>query len=77
MAHEVDMNFQDFGVLNSLYDSSLRYMDSRIGELINHLEEFNLMESTLSILLADHGENLGERRWTINIPYMRHLSMFP
>ena len=42
------------------YDGGLKYVDEQIGRLMRFLEKNNLEEDTLVILMADHGENLGE-----------------
>ena len=60
MAHEVEMSAEDFTVLGALYNGSLNYLDFRIQELVSCLETQGGLDSTLIILMADHGENLGE-----------------
>lgn len=42
------------------YDGSIRFVDTQIGRLLKYLEDSNLMNDTLIILSADHGEGLGE-----------------
>ncbi|MFC2162643.1 sulfatase [Candidatus Altiarchaeota archaeon] len=46
--------------LVSQYDSSIRYNDHYIGELINTIDELGLGENTIIILTADHGEEFNE-----------------
>jgi arylsulfatase A-like enzyme/Tfp pilus assembly protein PilF len=43
-----------------LYDGEIAYVDSLIGNVIEELEKKGLLEKTLIIIVADHGESLGE-----------------
>jgi arylsulfatase len=47
----------------NLYDANLRWADQALGGLIAFLEESNLLEKSLLIVTADHGEALGEHRY--------------
>jgi arylsulfatase len=42
------------------YDAEIRYMDREIGRLIDAVERRGLMEQSLIVFAADHGEALGE-----------------
>ncbi len=42
------------------YDNCLAYLDKRLGELIDDLERRRLLDQTLVIVTADHGEGMGE-----------------
>ena len=43
------------------YDNCLAYLDARLGELVDELERRGgVLEQTLVIVTADHGEELGE-----------------
>jgi arylsulfatase A-like enzyme len=42
------------------YDNCLAYLDDRLGELIDDLERRGVLDQTLVIVTADHGEGLGE-----------------
>ena len=44
------------------YDGEIAYTDSWIGILINKLKEMEMYEKTLTVLVADHGEGLGEHQ---------------
>jgi arylsulfatase A-like enzyme len=51
----------DYGTSKSdLYDGEVSYVDAQVGELWKQLENRKLMDNTLLILTADHGEALGE-----------------
>ncbi len=42
------------------YDSEIGYADHWIGEILKVVDQLGLRENTLVVLLADHGESLGE-----------------
>jgi arylsulfatase A-like enzyme len=42
------------------YDNCLAYLDDRLGRLIDDLERRGVLDQTLVIVTADHGEGLGE-----------------
>lgn len=46
--------------LRDAYDGSLTYLDSQLGELFAGLERRGLVENTIIILTADHGEEFNE-----------------
>jgi Sulfatase len=46
--------------MRGLYAASIRSLDSWIGETLDALAEAHLLDDTLVIVTADHGENLGE-----------------
>lgn len=50
----------DVHPLNDPYDGSLAYLDYEIGQLSEQLERRGLLDNTLVIITADHGEALGE-----------------
>jgi len=42
------------------YATEVAFVDARVGELLDALEERGLIEGNLLVLLSDHGESLGE-----------------
>lgn len=42
------------------YDTGIRYMDEHIGQLLECLERLEVLQDTVIIVSADHGENQGE-----------------
>ena len=60
LAGRIQMTDEDFFVLNCLYDAEISYIDSKIGEVYNSLKKNGILDSTLLIITADHGENLGD-----------------
>ncbi|MBN1270795.1 MAG: sulfatase, partial [Candidatus Aminicenantes bacterium] len=51
----------DLKELRARYDSEIRYVDEEIGKFLSFLEENKLKGKSLIVLMADHGEALGER----------------
>ncbi|WP_207287833.1 sulfatase [Haloterrigena alkaliphila] len=47
-------------LLIALYDAEIRYNDERIGEFLESLRERELLERSLLIFTADHGDAFGE-----------------
>jgi len=45
--------------LSGLYDGEIAYMDEQIGRCVDWLEANGLDESTILVLVGDHGEGLG------------------
>jgi arylsulfatase A-like enzyme/Tfp pilus assembly protein PilF len=46
------------------YDGEIAYTDAAVGALLEKLDQWKLMDRTLVILTADHGEALGEHQET-------------
>jgi len=47
-------------LLIDLYDAEIRYNDARIGEFLEALRERGLLEESMLIVTADHGDAFGE-----------------
>lgn len=55
---------EDFHFGNSivdLYDGEISYLDFHLGRLLEWLEKSGRLDSTMIVIMADHGESLGER----------------
>lgn len=44
----------------AFYRASIRYMDAWLGDALERLDSSGVLEDTLVIVVADHGENFGE-----------------
>ncbi|WP_274364380.1 sulfatase family protein [Paenibacillus thermotolerans] len=53
-------NRDDFKKWIDGYDTAIRHVDDHVGLILKALEEEGLLEETLIIISADHGENQGE-----------------
>lgn len=47
-------------VLNDMYDAEVAYQDHLLGQLLEYLCRDEVAENTLTIIVGDHGEGLGE-----------------
>lgn len=45
---------------DDLYNGEIAYADSRLGFLLEHLKSLGVLDRTLVVMTADHGEGLGE-----------------
>ena len=54
------MQETDFEILRALYDSELYYVDYRIGQVLDELKAMRVLDNTMVIVTADHGENIGD-----------------
>lgn len=52
----VKNDHQDLNFYLALYDGGIRYMDEQIKILLEKLDEMGLLEQTMIIITADHGE---------------------
>lgn len=50
----------DFEASSKLYDAEIDFLDDQLGKLFEFFEKQNLEEDTVFVVVADHGENLGE-----------------
>ncbi len=69
-------------VLNDLYDAEVAYQDDYLGQLFEALRGRNNVRNTLTIIVSDHGEGLGEHGYfghafvayqeLIHVPLLMH-----
>ncbi len=61
--HEVasSLSEEEVDYIRACYDENLASADAAFGELIDKLKEWGLLEKSIVILTADHGEFLGEQ----------------
>lgn len=78
----VDIDDEDIRRARRAYMANVTYVDSWFGRLRLALEESGLAESTAILLVADHGDMLGERglwykmtfrEWSSRIPMILHV----
>ena len=54
------------------YDANIRFMDEQIGHVLDAAQQRDLLDDSLLVLTADHGESLGEHKYFFahgNLPY--------
>ncbi len=47
--------------ITDLYDGEISYLDFHLGRLFDSLEKTGRLDDTMIVIMADHGESLGER----------------
>lgn len=52
---------KDFNASLNDYDNSVHYVDKQVGRFLDYLEEEGLMDNTVIVISADHGETLVKR----------------
>lgn len=62
LSHETEKGLKDVNVdrVDSAYDACTDYLDDEFGRFIDKLDKKDVLDDTLIVVLADHGENLGE-----------------
>ena len=64
MSGELVMNERDVQHLIALYDGEISLWDAYFGQLMTALKKLNLLDNTLLVITADHGESFGEHgKW--------------
>lgn len=51
---------RECNILSSLYDSEIRYIDDKIKEFYDMLDDYGLRNNTIVVITADHGDLFGE-----------------
>lgn len=59
------------------YLANVSYFDSRIGEIVQTLEETGEIDNTVVIVTADHGDMLGERGLWYKMNFFEHSARVP
>ena len=49
--------------LRGLYDAEVSFMDMHIARVLDELDQSGRSENTLIVVVADHGEGLGDHNW--------------
>jgi len=54
------MTEEQLSLLRGLYDGEVAYLDDRIGEVVRMLRDLEVLDETLFVVTADHGEQIGD-----------------
>ncbi|MGE5265455.1 MAG: sulfatase [Acidobacteriota bacterium] len=58
--HTAELSRRDLEAEANAYDSTIAYLDSQLGRLLDELQARGLLENTCVIITSDHGEEFGE-----------------
>ena len=59
------------------YYANTSYFDSKVGEILETLEQTQLLDNTVVIVTADHGDMLGERGLWYKMNFFEHSARVP
>ncbi|HEX5011781.1 MAG TPA: sulfatase-like hydrolase/transferase, partial [Planctomycetota bacterium] len=59
-------------IMKDHYDGGLAYLDDRLGQLFSRLQQAGVLDSTIVVVVADHGEVFDEHgpEWFAHDPYL-------
>lgn len=57
-----DLTADEIAWNQAQYDGILAYMDAQVEDLLNHLKGLGILEQSIVIITADHGEQFGEHQ---------------
>jgi arylsulfatase A-like enzyme len=57
---KASLSYHDVLVASDIYDDCILYLDRRLGGLLDELARRGVLDETLVIVTADHGEHLGD-----------------
>lgn len=70
-ANNLKNEITDIEFIRAQYDGEIRYVDDKIGELLQVLTDLGIMDESLLIITSDHGESLGEHE-----EYFDHCTVY-
>ncbi len=76
--HRVDLSNKDaLYTMHRAYYGLVTYVDRKVGELLQALEDYGLKDDTLILFLSDHGDMLGERRMVQKRTFYEYSARIP
>lgn len=69
---ELGLTPQQTQLIKDHYDGGLAYLDDRVGHMLDALQSAGVLENTIVVIIADHGEVLDEHdeQWFSHDPYL-------
>ena len=61
-AHKDSLSVEQVEMLQTAYEDCIRGLDDQIGKLLDELNARGILENTLVIITADHGEHFGDHQ---------------
>ncbi|NOZ48581.1 MAG: choline-sulfatase [Chloroflexi bacterium] len=76
--HRVDLEDKEaLYNMRRAYYGLITYVDRKVGELLQALQDYGLRENTLVVFTGDHGDMLGERRMVQKRSFYEYSSQVP
>ena len=76
-ASTVDVTADEVRNARHAYYANTSYFDSKIGGIIQTLDEIDQLDNTIIIVTADHGDMLGERGLWYKMNFFEHSARVP
>ncbi len=76
-ASYVPLSSEDVRRARRGYLANVSYFDSKIGQIVQTLEEIGELENTIVVVTADHGDMLGERGLWYKMNFFEHSARVP
>ncbi|WP_434055443.1 MAG: choline-sulfatase [Roseibium sp.] len=76
-ASYIPLNEEEVRRARHAYFANVSYFDSKIGEIVNTLDEINELDNTIVIVTADHGDMLGERGLWYKMNFFEYSARVP
>jgi len=76
-APSVTVTEDDIRKSRRAYLANVSYFDSKIGEIVQTLQEIGELDNTIIIVTADHGDMLGERGLWYKMNFFEHSARVP
>ncbi|OAG93406.1 hypothetical protein AYW79_10715 [Ferroacidibacillus organovorans] len=72
-------SYDKYAAMVNEYDAEIRYVDFHVGQILDLLERKGILDETMIIIAADHGEGLGEHgvyveHWSI-VDTVNHIPL--
>ncbi|MEO0618170.1 MAG: choline-sulfatase [Pseudomonadota bacterium] len=76
-ASVIDVSEDEIRDARHAYYANTSYFDSKVGELVQTLKEAEMLDNTIVIVTADHGDMLGERGLWYKMNFFEHSARVP
>ena len=76
-ASKVEVSDEQIRNARHAYYANTSYFDSKVGEILETLEQTQLLDNTIVIVTADHGDMLGERGLWYKMNFFEHSARVP
>ncbi len=76
-ASSIALTEEEVRTARHAYYANTSYFDSKVGDLVKTLEEAEMLDNTIVIVTADHGDMLGERGLWYKMNFFEHSGRVP
>ena len=76
-ASDIALSEEEVRRARRAYYANVSYFDSKVGELVQTIEELGQLDNTIFIVTADHGDMLGEKGLWYKMSWFEHSGRVP